>query len=151
MKFTVCINPVGQMRARHGTIRTKSGKIISKTFKHDTQAERETTLAALLAPHVPAAPLEGPLALRIRAVFRVPDSWSQKKKVAAVLQGSIRPTGKPDLDNVLKHVKDVMTDLCFWKDDAQVVEYLQGTGKYYGLAPRIEVEIIPAELLEDRA
>ena len=46
MRFAIAINPVGQMRARHGTIRTKSGKIISKTFKHDTQVEREETLAA---------------------------------------------------------------------------------------------------------
>lgn len=145
MRFAIAINPVGQMRARHGTIRTKSGKVISKTFKHDTQVEREETLAALLAKHVPGAPLEGPLALGVRAVFAVPSSWS-KKKQAQALAGEIRPTSKPDLSNVIKHVEDVMTRLQFWRDDGQVVEYLPGTAKAYGLSPHLVIEIHPATL-----
>ena len=145
MRFAVAINPVGQMRARHGTIRTKSGKVISKTFKHDTQVERETTLAALLAKHVPKAPLDGPLALGVRAVFAVPSSWS-KKKQAQAYAGEIRPTSKPDLSNVIKHVEDVMTGLQFWRDDCQVVEYLPGTGKTYGLNPHLVIEVLPVAL-----
>lgn len=145
MRFSVAINPVGQMRARHGTIRTKSGKVISKTFKHDTQVEREETLAALLAKHVPKAPLEGPLALGVRAVFAVPASWS-KKKQAQALAGEIRPTSKPDLSNVIKHVEDVMTQLQFWRDDSQLVAYLPGTEKTYGLNPHLVIEVLPVGL-----
>lgn len=145
MRFAVAINPVGQMRARHGTIRTKSGKTISKTFKHDTQVEREETLAALLAKYAPREPLEGPIAIGVRAVFAVPASWS-KKKQAQALAGEIRPTGKPDLSNVIKHVEDVMTGLLFWKDDSQLVAYLPGTEKVYGLNPHLVIEVLPAGL-----
>lgn len=142
MRFAVAINPVGQMRARHRVIKTKDGRVFSHTHKATEQESREETLAALLAKHVPAEPLEGPLALGVRAVFAVPASWS-KTKQAAALAGEIRPTSKPDLDNVIKHVKDVMTQMQFWRDDCQVVEYLPGTAKAYGLNPLLVVEIVP--------
>jgi Holliday junction resolvase RusA-like endonuclease len=144
VKFWLNIEPVGQMRARHGSIRTKGGKVISKTYKHDKQEDRELTLAALMTKYVPEVPLSGPLALRVKAVFSIPASWSQKKKIQAA-NGELWPTKRPDLDNVIKHVKDVMTDLRFWIDDAHVVEYLPGTGKAYGVNPGIEIEILPVE------
>jgi Holliday junction resolvase RusA-like endonuclease len=46
-------------------------------------------------------------------------SWSNKKRMAA-LSGDIRPTSKPDLDNVAKGILDAMNDIVF-KDDKQVV------------------------------
>lgn len=145
MRFSIPINPVGQMRARHGTIKTKAGKTIHKTFKADKQEEREETLNTFLLRYKPSTPLTVPVALGIRANFSIPKSWSNKKKAKAAAN-EIRPTSKPDLDNVLKHVKDCLTAMRFWEDDALVVEYLPGTGKYYGMAPSIEIEILPIHL-----
>lgn len=138
MKFTVNIIPKAQMRARHG--RTSSG--FSRTYKAPAQEHEEAKLIALLAPHRPAAPVVGPVSLLIRAYLPIPASWSQKKKEAAKI-GVIRPTCKPDLDNLAKHLKDCLTSLSFWQDDRQVVEYLPGTGKYYddGAGSRWEIEI----------
>ena len=51
-----------------------------------------------------------------------------------------RPTTKPDLDNLLKQFKDCAKGI-FWEDDKQVVEYLPGTGKYYGSPARWEIVI----------
>lgn len=59
----------------------------------------------------------------------------------AALAGEIRPQVKPDLDNAIKNIKDVLTEMGFWEDDRQVVEYLPGTGKWYSDHPRWEVEI----------
>ena len=39
-----------------------------------------------------------------------------------------------------------MTGLQFWRDDCQVVEYLPGTGKTYGLNPHLVIEVLPVAL-----
>lgn len=74
----------------------------------------------LLARRRPDAPLEGPVELRI--VWSYPPSdmhpWGTWK------------TTRPDTDNLIKMVKDEMTRLGFWKDDAQVCS--EWTAKVYG-------------------
>lgn len=138
MKFTVNIIPKAQMRARHG--RTKTG--LSVTYKAEAQRRAEDNLCAALLPHRLETPLEGAIWLGVRAYLPIPKSWSNKKKEQAK-SAAIRPTSKPDMDNLLKHVKDCLTSLSFWHDDKQVVEYLPGIGKYYddGQGPRWEIEI----------
>jgi Holliday junction resolvase RusA-like endonuclease len=67
------------------------------------------------------APLVGPVAMDIRVVVGVPASWP-KKRQAEALVGVVLPTGKPDLDNVVKLVLDGMNGIAF-ADDAQVVAF----------------------------
>lgn len=70
-------------------------------------------IAALLARHKPAEKLTGPLALHVVWCFltdRHPD-------------GTWRDT-KPDTDNLQKLLKDCMTQVGFWEDDAQVCSEL---------------------------
>ena len=38
-----------------------------------------------------------------------------------------------------------VSQMRYWTDDAMVVEYLPGTGKYYSDSPRWEIEILPME------
>ncbi len=47
-----------------------------------------------------------------------PQSWSQKKQRMA-LAGDIRPTTKPDADNVLKAIADACNEVV-WRDDKQI-------------------------------
>ena len=82
-----------------------------------------------------AAPLEGPLALQIRATYLVPESWSKAKKAAAQWKAS-----KPDADNLAKIFKDAMSTIVF-VDDAQVADlHVQ---KVYGLRAEVLVSISP--------
>jgi len=81
--------------------------------------------------------LAGPLALDVRAYVLVPASWSKKKRAAA-LKGEIRPTSKPDGDNMLKVVSDSL-NLVVWTDDSQVVD--ARVRKFYSDAPRVEIEV----------
>ncbi|MEG6507068.1 RusA family crossover junction endodeoxyribonuclease [Nitratidesulfovibrio sp. 1201_IL3209] len=133
----VPIVPVGQMRARHGVANGHA-----RTYKHAKQRRAEETLTAYLARHQPPEPMDGPVMLGVRAYLPIPKSKSQKWKADAQA-GRIRPTVKPDLDNLLKHVKDCLTQCRYWSDDKQVVEYLPRTGKYYSAIPRWEIDIVP--------
>ena len=61
-----------------------------------------------------------PIAVGITAFYLVPKSWS-KKKQAAVYAGEIKPTVKPDIDNIVKIVLDGLNGVAF-TDDKQVIE-----------------------------
>lgn len=134
------IVPRGQMRARHAARRLKNGKVFSQTYKSTEQDQAEQTLQAYLIAHQPPTPLGGQLMLGVRCFMPIPKSKPKKFQVEA-RAGVIRPISKPDLDNMIKHVKDCLSNMRFWIDDCQVVGYLPGTGKYYSESPRWEIEI----------
>jgi Holliday junction resolvase RusA-like endonuclease len=82
-------------------------------------------------------PLEGPISVRVRAVYLTPASWSQKRKDAARWK-----TSKPDADNIVKILKDAMNTIVF-RDDAQVaVLHVQ---KIYGPVAGVTVEVASLE------
>ena len=82
--------------------------------------------------------LQGPLSLRVDAFMAVPQAKAQKWKRGAIA-GEIRPTTKPDLDNLVKQIKDCLTQMGVWGDDKQVVELC--ASKRYSDCPRWEIEV----------
>lgn len=64
-----------------------------------------------LRPFKPDTPLEGPIELHV--IWKFPKGKRHKNFEWRVT--------KPDTDNLQKMLKDCMTELGFWKDDAQVV------------------------------
>lgn len=66
------------------------------------------------------ARFEGPVAVTMRTVMEPAASWS-KKRQALALTGGERPTKKPDIDNVLKLIKDALNGIVY-RDDSQVVQ-----------------------------
>ena len=78
-----------------------------------------------------------PLCVRIKAVYGIPRSDSKAKREQK-LTGAVRPTKKPDADNVGKIILDALNGIA-WQDDAQIVDLR--TVKIYGEVPRVEVEI----------
>jgi Holliday junction resolvase RusA-like endonuclease len=81
--------------------------------------------------------MEGPLAMVVIACFQPPKSVS-KKKLAAMLAGEIRPTKKPDTDNVLKIVADALNGVAY-RDDAEIVS--AHVAKVYEREPRVIVRV----------
>ena len=79
--------------------------------------------------HRPDAPLEGPLALQV--------SWYFPSKTHR--EGQLRVT-RPDTDNLEKLLKDCMTSVGFWKDDAQVCRE-SVTKRWTRTRPGIEIEV----------
>lgn len=135
VKLIIPVSPTGQMRARH-TVRGS----FATTYKAPEQRSREETIKAFLAKHQPERPLDGPLLLGVKAYMPMPKM--SREKTAQALAGALRPTTKPDLDNLVKQIKDCLTQMRYWQDDKLVVGYLPHTGKYYSDQPRWEIEIV---------
>jgi Holliday junction resolvase RusA-like endonuclease len=85
----------------------------------------------------PGSPLIGPLCVELDAVYAIPASWSKKRK-ADVLSGSVVPTTKPDLDNVVKAVGDGGNGI-LWADDSQIAVLI--ARKVYGEKPEVRVRV----------
>jgi len=83
--------------------------------------------------------MEGELSLSIRAYRSIPKSFS-KKKTAAAIAGKIRPTTKPDLDNIVKSATDACNGILF-HDDSQIVAFHEPFGKWFSDKPRVEIEV----------
>ncbi len=81
--------------------------------------------------------LQGPLGLNITAYFAIPDSAPRRKK-EDMLSGQLRPTKKPDFDNIGKIIADSLNGLAY-QDDAAIVSAL--IQKKWSDRPRVEVEI----------
>ena len=82
-------------------------------------------------------PLDCALRVRVTAVFAVPVSRS-RRAAAESIAGIIRPTGKPDGDNIMKCVGDSLNGVV-WRDDSLVVDW--SVRKFYGDAPVLMVEV----------
>ena len=67
----------------------------------------------MMKKYRPKHPPDRPIRLMVCLYFNI----SKPKK----LWGKYKTT-RPDCDNYVKEIKDIMTDLKFWNDDAQVVD-----------------------------
>ncbi len=81
--------------------------------------------------------LEGELKINIKAYFKIPKSTSKKKK-AEMNSGKIRPTKRPDIDNVIKSITDALNGVAY-DDDSQIVSVV--AEKYWSEEPRVEIEL----------
>ena len=81
--------------------------------------------------------LQNALRMDITAFFDIPKSAS-KKKYLQMIEGKIRPTKKPDRDNIEKIIGDALNGIAY-KDDSQIVE--GETKKLYSDNPRVEIKI----------
>lgn len=91
----------------------------------------------------------GPLSVAIRAYMPIPDSWSKKKRSAA-LAGDLMPTTGIDLDNICKMLDglnhrapvykgDKSKWPIVWGNDAQIINL--HAMKFYSDEPRLEIDV----------
>ena len=87
----------------------------------------------------PQEPLQGALKLEVDVYLVPPKKYHTKPKQALIASGELRPTTKPDTDNLVKGIKDGMSKI-IWVDDAQIVELV--VRKFYAMQPRAEVKVL---------
>jgi len=87
-------------------------------FKTKAQQQAENNYMALVYPHRPPEPMQGPVSLSICFTFPWRKSEPKKNRV-----NGCRPhETRPDVDNIAKALIDVMGASGFWRDDAQIAE-----------------------------
>lgn len=85
-------------------------------YKKKNVARAEAILRDALLPYVPEAPItDQPISLFVLWMFPYPKS--AKKHEPGWYRRKIT---RPDTDNLNKMLKDVMTDMGFWTDDALI-------------------------------
>jgi len=89
-------------------------------------------------------PDDAQLDLRVKAYYQIPKSASRNKR-AAMLSHQIRPTKKPDADNLIKVIADSLNGLAY-RDDAQICDAM--IRKFYSDQPRIEIVIQTTKEIE---
>ena len=82
-------------------------------------------------------PYENQVKAEIDVLVAVPKSDSKAKKKAKI-EGVIRPTVKPDCDNLAKSILDSLNGLAY-QDDKQVVELV--VKKYYAENAEVKIKL----------
>ena len=134
IKFTY----YGEIRGKGRPRFRNTGKFIQTYTDKDTQDyEMSIKEAYLQANQQSYMNPDTPLRLVMFVYHQIPKSVSKKKK-QEMLDGLIRPTKKPDIDNILKSVCDSLNKVAFY-DDTQIISIK--VEKLYAETPRLEISI----------
>ena len=140
MQYTITIpgKPRGKGRPRFS-------RATGRTYTDDATAVYENLVKTIWMTVV-GKRLDGELSVGIEAHYAIPTS-KPKKMQAAMRDGSVRPTTKPDIDNVIKAVLDGLNGVAY-ADDAQVVEL--SASKCYSDDPRVVVIVEDVRIAQER-
>lgn len=138
IRFTVPGEPVGKGRPR--AFRMGNGV---RMHTPDKTARYENLVAMAAQQAMAGAQLiAGAVEIELLLVTAPPASWSKKKRAVA-LAAEIRPTTKPDCDNVLKAIADACNGIV-WIDDKQITDVT--VRKRYGETPKALVTVRKVEV-----
>ena len=129
IKFTIPGEPKSKLRHRT----TKQGF----TYNPKQNIEYENWVKQCYWIKYKQKMLTGQIKAEIKAYFKIPKSTSKKRK-KLMIEEKIRPTKKPDTDNIAKIILDSLNTIAF-DDDKQVVDLK--VEKFYSEEPRVEVEL----------
>jgi Holliday junction resolvase RusA-like endonuclease len=118
------------MRPPTKTHQQKRARVVNgkPVFYEDAELkEVRSKLMSHLGPHTPDEPYRGAIRLITKWCFPITGKRTN---------GQYKTT-KPDTDNLQKLLKDVMTDLGFWKDDSLVASEI--TEKFWAHPPGIYI------------
>lgn len=103
-------------------------------YLHDAGRIAKATWQAVLEQYKPEKPLSG----AVKAVIIL--TWPHTLKSAKMRAGLPVPkTTRPDGDNLIKMIKDVMQKTGYFKDDAQI--YSETIERWHGEIPGVSVTI----------
>lgn len=134
MRFTVYGEPRGKGRPRFSA---HGGFVRTYTDKETASYENLIKMAYIDACGGEPITYHNAVLVSIEAHISIPTSVS-KKKHQEMLCGLIKPTKKPDTDNVIKSVLDGLNKVAF-DDDKQVV--MINATKIYSEQPKLVVEV----------
>ena len=114
--FRVDGSPKAQPRPRAFARKLGNGQTVVRAYEAGTAENWKSRIADGSRPFLPVSPLEGPIRVDLDLLLPRPKRLFRKKDPA----GELPHDKKPDRDNCEKAVLDAMTELGWWRDDAQV-------------------------------
>lgn len=123
-------NPPTVTAQEKGIAVGKDGK--PRLYDPPALAKARADFCAKLERHAPDAPFEGPVCLRVMWLYNRADGRTGWKDT------------RPDTDNLQKLLKDCMTRMRFWIDDAQVAREVVGK-LWVNTLPRVRISVTPLE------
>lgn len=135
-KFTFFVpgEPQGKGRPRFST---RGGRVRAYTPDKTAAYEGAIWRAYVMAYRPSESLSDRPIALHITAFYGIPKRATKAQR-AGMESGEIRPTKKPDADNIIKAVADAIQGWAYL-DDAQIID--ARCVKWYGPEPGLQVEI----------
>jgi Holliday junction resolvase RusA-like endonuclease len=134
-RFIIQGNPRGQGRPR-ATVRGRHASVYEA--KEDTMYKEN--LAAQVVTQRQSFIKDGPIILSAKFYMPRPKAHYDSKGCIKARYQDIRPTGKPDLSNLIKAAEDGLNGIV-WADDSLIVGY-GDCGKYYAdTEPHIVLEV----------
>lgn len=141
MKIYFAISGEPQGKARPRVVRTKNGSSHTYTPGKTVAYEKRVQMCYIEATGGYTFPKGVELSVAIEAFYAIPQSKSKKQR-ALMSSGEIRPTKKPDWDNIGKIICDSLNGIAY-SDDAQIV--IATVAKYYTAnSPYVTVTISEA-------
>lgn len=138
VKIIVRGEAVALARPRFAIIKGKNGQSFPHVYNPSHVAKYQSFVRQMAQQAMEGRPpLEGPLRAEFIIVQPIPQSWS-KRKVAQAMCGSVRPTGRPDLSNLIKNAEDGLLGIVY-RDDSQIVA-IHAT-KCYGTTPQMQIRV----------
>ena len=113
---------------QHQQVTVRNGKPVF--YQPDRLKAAREKLTRQLKTHRPVEPIEG--------AVRLLTKWCFPLNTRHKIDGEYKIT-RPDTDNLQKMLKDVMTEVGFWKDDAQVASEI--IEKFYARIPGIYIRV----------
>lgn len=126
-----------QGKARPKVVRIKTGASVTYTPDKTVRYEELTRSRYQAAANGFKFANDAQVAIQITARYPIPKSKSKRIK-ATMLAGQIKPTKKPDCDNIVKIICDALNEIAY-RDDAQIV--LAQIAKEYADEPRTDVRL----------
>ena len=128
ISFDVPGDPKPLKRHRSRAVQTKTGKFFIHNY--DPSINEKNNFIAKCLEFKPEQPITAPIVLDIHFYLRRPKSHFRTGKNAGKLKDNAPffHTKKPDLDNLIKFVKDALNGI-FWLDDSQIF-YIKAVKSY---------------------
>jgi len=117
-------------------LKSRDGRQFIGKQKSSNANKAKNLLKVHLMPHRPFVPHNCPLEIYVTYAF--PFNKTEKKSIIAL--GEVPHMKRPDADNLMKGLFDVMGECGYWKDDSQlsVVHFK----KVFSANPRIGIKIL---------
>lgn len=130
ISVTVTGEPVAQGRPRFN-------RYTGRAYDPEKSKVYKALVKTMAKKVAPPTPVVCPVALVIWIYRSIPKSFTKKQR-KAIEGGTLRPTTKPDVSNIVKGIEDALNGL-WYADDSQIV--CSVAGKYYADEPRVHINM----------